>query len=73
MYPLHEMDQKYIIKTIEESEHLSHWYRTFLIDEIEKEHDLNEKAKDCLVTLIRYNDILSNAYSEMLIFKIKEG
>ena len=73
MYPLHEMDQTYIIKTIEESEHLSYWYRTFLIDEIEKEHDLNEKAKDSLVTLIRYNDNLSNGYSEMLIFKIKEG
>ena len=73
MYPLHEMDQTYIIKTIEESEHLAYWYRTFLIDEIEKEHDLNEKAKDSLVTLIRYNDNLSNAYSEMLIYKIKEG
>ena len=73
MYPLHEMDYKYIVASIRSNEYLDKDYKEMLVYALSTESTLLLDQKDYIILSLKYNNDLSPSYREMLIFKIKEG
>ena len=73
MYPLHEMDYAYIVKSIRSNKYLTKEYKDRLVNLLNNETSLIPYVKDYIILSLKYNDDLSPSYKEMLIFKIKEG
>ena len=73
MYPLHKMDQKYIVDSLESNNGLTRESKETLVKSINNEIPLYSYQKDYIILCLKYNDDLSPSYKEMLIFKIKEG
>ena len=73
MYPLHEMDYKYIVASIRSNEYLDNDYKQDLVFSLYTESTLLLDQKDYINLSLKYNNDLSPSYREMLIFKIKEG
>ena len=73
MYPLHEMDYDYIVKSINSSTHLTELFKRSVINRLNMRKKLDDYEKDYIVITLKYNKELSPSYREMLIYKIKEG
>ena len=73
MYPLHEMDHYYIVKSIISNKYLTKEYKDDLVKHLNNETSLIPCEKDYIILSLKYNDDLSPSFKEMLIFKIKEG
>lgn len=73
MYPLHEMDYKYIVESIRSNKKLDKDYKEMLVYCLSTELTLPLDQKDYIILSLKYNKDLSPSYKEMLIFKIKEG
>ena len=73
MYPLHEMDFRYIIQSIETCSNYTESFKELLFSTIKNEENLITYEKDFIILAIKYNFKLSDSYKEMLIYKIKEG
>lgn len=73
MYPLHEMDYKYIVASIRSNKYLDKDYKQTLVYALSVEATLLLDQKDYIVLSLKHNYDLSPSYKEMLIYKIKEG
>ena len=73
MYPLHEMDYNYIVKSIRSNKYLTKEFKEMLVHDLYNESALFLSQKDYIILSLKYNNDLSSSYKEMLIFKIKEG
>ena len=73
MYPLHKMDQKYIVDSLASNNCLTRETKKILVNSINNELPLFSYQNDIIILCLKYNDDLSPSYKEMLIFKIKEG
>ena len=73
MYPLHEMDERYIINSIKNSDVITDYFKKNLVTNITDEIKLSNEEKDIIIFVVKYNFLLSPSYREMLIYKIKEG
>lgn len=73
MYPLHEMDYKYIVASIRSNKILDKNYKEVLFFALSTELTLSLDQKDYIILSLKYNNDLSPSYKEMLIYKIKEG
>ena len=72
MYDLHEMEERYILQSIEKNDVINNYFKKHLSSNIKYRNPLSKKEKDIIIFSIIFNNDLSDRYREMLINIIKE-
>ena len=72
MYDLHEMDERYILQSIEKNDVINNYFKKHLSSNIKYRNRLSKKEKDIIIFSIIFNNDLSDRYREMLINIMKE-